>query len=366
MKILMIFTSKFHRTGITMVVMNYYRELIKKKNIYIDFLLPNNPETDFKDEIIKNQSNIFVIDMSIRRTRPFKYIETLKNILLKEKYDIVHIHGSSSIMSLELIASKEANIKTRIVHSHNTKTEHPIINKVLYPYFKKNYTDAFACGREAGKWLFKESDYTIIPNAQNFEEYIFNSEKRAEYRKKFNLNNYIVIGHVGAFNYQKNQEFIIEIASKMKNKEKYKFVLIGDGPKFELLKEKIKKQKLEQLFILTGKTNKVNEWLNAMDVMILPSKYEGFPNVLVEWQISGLKSIVSNKVSKEVKVTDLIEFLPLKSDVWAKAIENISVEYNRNNLLYLNKLKEKGFDIKTSADRLYNKYIELINERENS
>ena len=146
MKVLMIFTSKFHYTGITKVVLNYYEQLIKKEDITIDFVVPNEIDEKLMASINLDKSKIKILPMKMRRRRVIKYIIELSKFIKKEKYDIVHVHGSSSIMAIELLAAKIAGVKTRIAHSHNTMTEHKFIHWFLYPIFKILYTDAFACG----------------------------------------------------------------------------------------------------------------------------------------------------------------------------------------------------------------------------
>lgn len=366
MKILMIFTSKFHYTGITNVVMNYYRELIKKEDISIDFCVPNEIEKELKDEIFINDSKVFVLPMTLRRKHTYKYIKKLTKVIKENKYDAVHIHGSSYLLALELYAAKKAGVNARIVHSHNTTTEHKFLHKLLKKPFLKYYTDAFACGNDAGKWLFKEREFYIVPNAQNVEKFSFNEELREKYREIYNLKDNIVIGHVGAFNYQKNHEFIIEIMLKLKENTKYKLILIGEGPNFENIKSKVYELNLQSSVIFVGKTTKVNEWLNAMDIMVLPSRFEGLPNVLIEWQISGLKSIVADTVTKEVAITDLIHFEKLDVDLWVEKIKNINIiNHRRNHEKYIKNIVENNFEIRSSADRLYNKYVEIIKSRGN-
>ena len=300
--------------------------------------------------------------MNIRRKRPLKYISKLTKIIKENKYNIVHVHGSSSIMFLELYAAKMAGVKIRIAHSHNTKTEHPIIHKILYPYFKKSYNVAFACGKDAGEWLFKNEDFYIIPNAQNVEKFKFDKKRREEYRKKYNLEDSIVLGHVGGFNYQKNHEFLIDVFKRINTKDKkYKLVLIGEGKLMNEIREKVHKLRLDENVIFVGKSTVVNEWLNAMDIMLLPSRYEGLPNVLIEWQISGLYCFVSNVVTTEAKITDLVQYLSFDSELWVNEILKVSdnICKNRNKKENIEKILKAGYEIIDSSSNLHEKYKSL-------
>lgn len=360
MKILMVFTSKLHYTGITSVVMNYYRELMKNEDIKIDFVTPNVVYKEFADEFKKNKSKIFYIPMKYRRMIPIIYVMKLKSIIKKENYDIVHVHGSSAIMFFDVFAAKLAGTKIRIAHSHNTVTEHKFLHKLLKPLFKLSYTNGFACGQDAGKWLFGDENFVILPNAQKTEKFLFNEDLRNEYRKNNNFKNKIVIAHVGAFNHQKNHEFIVNLIEKISNvSDRYKFVLMGEGPLKEEIIQQIKKKNLAENVLFVGKNNKVHEWLNAFDITILPSRYEGLPNVLIEWQLAGLPTIVSNKVTKEAKITNLINYEELDIEKWCEKILDCKVNTDRNNIRYYNDIKNAGFDIGETSGKLYYLYNDM-------
>lgn len=367
MKILMVFTSKFHNTGITKVVMNYYNELVKNKDLQIDFVVPNKVDSELAKPIRNNNGNIYVLPMKIRRLLPLIYYFKLKKIIKKEKYDIVHVHGSSAIMALELLIAKHAGVKTRIAHSHNTVTEHRILHRLFKRVFDNNYTDAFACGKEAGKWLFGEREFYIVKNAQDIEKFTFSEEQRKRYRKKYNLENSIVLGHVGAFNFQKNHDFLIDMFNELHKQDKrYRLVLIGTGPLYDEIKKKVSSYCLDTAVLFVGNTPKVNEWLNAMDIMLLPSRYEGLPNVLIEWQISGLPCVISSTITKEVQLTKLIFFEELNSNKWINRINTISSNIPKKRIYKsdIEKIKKAGYDIKNNARELYYVYKRIINEKE--
>ncbi len=367
MKILMILTSKFHNTGITKVIMNYYNELIKNIDIQIDFVVPNKVDTELAKPILENNGKMYFLPMKMRRLLPIIYYLKLKRIIRKERYDIVHVHGSSAIMALELLIAKHAGVKTRIAHSHNTVTEHKILHKLLKRIFDMSYTDAFACGKEAGRWLFKDKEFYIVKNAQDIEKFMFSEARRKEYRERYKLDNSIVLGHVGAFNFQKNHEFLIEMFNELHKKDKrYQLVLIGTGPLYDEIKKKVSDYNLDENVTFVGNTTKVHEWLNAMDIMLLPSRYEGLPNVLVEWQIAGLPCVISSTITKEVKLTKLVYFEELNIEKWIDRISKISNNLSKRmiNEIDIENIKKAGYDIKHNAKKLYQVYKKLVKERE--
>ena len=116
--------------------------------------------------------------------------------------------------------------------------------------------------------------------------------------------------------------------------------------------------------VFVGRTEEVYKWLNAMDIMVFPSRFEGFPNVLIEWQISGLPCIISDAITKDVKVTELVEFMSLSDspDKWADKIINTELK-DRSNAEYIEQVKKSGYDIKENAKRLEELYTNLYNKR---
>lgn len=361
-RVLTIATACFENDGITNSILNYYRHMDKSK-ISMDFVIPNKLCERIQSEFKKNETKYYELPERIKK--PVKYILKLKQIIKEGKYDIIHAHGSSSILFLEMFAGYLANCNVRIAHSRNTKTNHIVIHNLLKPFFRKTYTVAFACGKEAGKWLFgKEKNIIIIPNGKDSNEFKFKQSKREEYRKKYNINDKIVIGHVGRFNYQKNHEFLIDIFNILKNKnEKYYLVLAGTGKLEKDIKDKVKKLKIEDSVLFLGEVTNISEWLNAMDIMVFPSRFEGFPNVLIEWQISGLPCIISDKITKDVKVTDLVQFKSIEdsAEEWSNEISKIKIN-DRENPKYIEEVKKAGYDIKENAKKLEEIYYSLLEE----
>lgn len=363
MKVLNILPTGLCMDGISNSVLNYYKNIDNNK-VNIDFAVPSVIEN--YEKIIKNNGgNIHLIQG--RKKRPFKYIKKLARIIQEGKYDMIHAHGSSAILCLEMIAAKKAGCKIRIAHSRNTKADHKILDKVLRPVFYKTYTNGFACGEKAGNWLFGERKFEIINNGKNIEEFQYNSDIRKKIREEYNLSNKIVIGHVGGFNYQKNHEYLLEIFEQLNviNKNKYKMVLIGDGKLRETIEEKAKELGIYNNIIFVGKTAEVSKWLQAMDIMVFPSRFEGFPNVVVEWQISGLPCIISDKITKDVKLTRLVQFESIedKPKKWAERIDKIEIEDRERNKEEIHKqIREEGFDIKENAKKLEEIYMKLYRE----
>lgn len=333
-----------------------------KSGMDIRVLATNSPEKNVIQKI--ENSGCKVVLIPYRKKNVVKYFWTLYYYIVKEKIDIVHVHGSSAIMSIELVAAKLAGCKVRIAHSHNTTCENQRIDKILRPIFNRSYTTAFACGQDAGRWMFGKRDFTIIPNGRNLKRYEYDIERRSEYRNRLGISSdALVIGHVGRFNRQKNHEYMIRIFSEVYKEERNSYlVLVGTGEKVDEIRKLVRKLKLEKNVIFTGVIENISDYLSAFDVMLLPSLYEGLPLVVIEWQIAGLPCIVSDTITKECKITPLVKFKSIEkeAEAWANDIRNLALQdRNDNKNVIFNKIKMAGYDIESGAEKLKQMYSGL-------
>ena len=367
-KILILSTSPLSYDGITMTILNYTKGLDEFK---IDYAFSKISNRELKVELEKSH-NVFDLsnNNTIKRNKHLRtYMRNLDKIMQSEGYDLIHVNGSSSIMSVELLIAKKNNCRVRISHSHNTKTNHPIINKIMMPIFKKSYTYAIACGKEAGEFLYgKNNSFEVIPNATDVEKFVFNSKEREEIRKKFKIgDDYKIIGHVGGFNKQKNQKYLINILKRLiEKKEKYYLMLIGSGYTKEEFIKLSEKEKIKNNVILIDyvKNEEIPKYYSAMDIAVLPSLYEGLPNVLIEWQISGLPCIVSSNVTQEANITGEIQYISLKDEEgWIETIKKHK-KYDRKKISEKNskEIKKAGYDINNQKIKMQEIYNKLLKE----
>lgn len=362
-KVLMISTVELGKNGISTFILNNFK-LIASDDIIIDIIAPNRVSDDIKKEITNKKMNLY--ELIDRKSNTMQYIKKLNKLLSCNKYDIVHVHGNSSTMVIELILSKFNNCKATIAHSHNTTCSHKAINNILYPIFLKTCDIRLACGIAAGNWLYRKNTFKVIKNGILLKRYKPNYTIRQEIRKKLNIDSdTLVIGHVGGFVYQKNQEFFIELMMLLKKRKqkKVKVVLIGDGPEYEQYKKTLIDNNLKNEFILTGNIDNVCDYLQAIDLFLLPSRFEGLPYVLIEAQASNLKCLVSNNVSKEVDITNSISFFSLENiEEWIKFIDNQNIKKLWKDRLenYDENIKNiilNGYDLISNSDSLRNIYI---------
>lgn len=364
-KILHVVSSLSIRSGVMSVLMNYYRNINKDK-IQFEFCYYVDREETYEKEINSLGGRVIKISRP-SVSRNFK--NELNNFFIKHRddYTALHIHEVYVTFLFAPIAKKNG-IKNVITHSHATmysdKKINALRNRVLCVPLKKQANYYYSCSKAAGKFLYgkkylEEGKVKVINNAIDCEKYKFDTNTRNEMREKLDLKEHLVIGNVGRFNEQKNHSFLIDIFYAIKQKEKkVKLLLVGDGPLIQNVKNKVNKLNLNDDVIFLGRRNDIPNLLNAMDIFLLPSLFEGLPVVGVEAQASGLPIVLSTAITKEIGLLNY-KYIDLKktSEYWAKEISSIKQD-NVRNQAYL-EVKEKGFDIKQEAKKLEKVYLEM-------
>lgn len=359
MKVLIISTVGLKYEGITSVILSNLKAMdLLGLEIYVAGTIEVND--NIKKDIEKLGCK--VIDFPNRKLHTFSYFISLLKFIFTKKIDVIHAHGNSGTLAIELVAAFMGGCRHRIVHSHNTRCEQVKVDKVLRPLFNMLYTDALACGKEAGNWLFGKRKFTIMNNGRDIDTFVFDEKVRAKVRAEYELTDEVVVGHVGGFIPQKNHEYLVEIYRAIhKIEPNTVFFMIGDGELRQHIEKKIKNYGLEANIFFTGITDQVPQLLQAMDAMILPSYYEGLPLVAIEWQIASLPCVVSDVISSECVITELIEFCSLSDNpqVWAEKILSQIKKTNRIERAQEVRLEveKAGFDIKENAQTLRELYM---------
>lgn len=352
--------TKMDRGGLETMLMNYYRNIDRNK-VQFDFLLHREEKGSYDDEILSLGGRIY----HVPRLNPLNpgYYRALNGFFSNHKYDIVHSHLDCT-NSFPLRAAKKAGVSCRIVHAHSTKLDFdyklPVraVSKYLAPYYA---TECFACGEAAGEWAFPGKKFVVMRNAIEVEKYLPNRSVRQRVREEFCISSEFVVGHVGRFDHAKNHWFLLKVFSELKKVEpKSKLMLVGCGDRFCEIKDEASRLGLMDDVIFTGVRSDVDELMQAMDVFVMPSLYEGFPVVMVEAQASGLPCVISDKVPIESAIIkDSVSSVPLSSgiDVWVDSILKAK-EFDRTS--HFDELSDKGFEIKKAAAWLASFYLSKV------
>lgn len=348
------------RAGLETMLMNYYRNIDRTK-VQFDFLTHRPYRGAYDDEIESLGGKIYYAPRLYPQNYP-AYFKYMKQFFKDHpEYTIVHSH-IDTMTAFPLFCAKRSNIPVRIAHSHSSKLDKdaklPIkyLAKLVVPHVANHY---FACGKVAGKFLYRNHSFKIIRNAIDLEKYKYNEKIRKEVRDKLNIKDEFVIGHVGRYCYIKNQSFLIDILNEvLKTKPNSKLLLIGKGPDEQMLREKVKRLGLQDKVLFLINRCDVNELYQAMDVFVVPSLFEGLPLVGVEAQANGLPCIISDKVSREILLTENIQVMKLTDTIvnWSNKILNLDIHRSFKNY---QSIIDQGYDIKYEVNNLMNTYISL-------
>lgn len=341
-------------SGITTVLMNYYNYM-DKTDIVVDIAGSDETSSDLLEMIHKGGGKYIPLE---KRNKCFRYmLDVYKNV---GKYDVVHIHGNSATMLLEVLPAYIAGVGKRIVHCHASRCDHRNLSRLAAPLFNVLYTDAIACSGRAGAWLYGKNNYVVLNNALLPERYQYNDDIRKSIRIRYAINDdTIVIGHVGSISIPKNHELLINLFEKYHSVNKNsKLLLVGDGPLRHEIVDLIKEKKIEKSVIMTGYINDAEHYFNAMDCFVFPSRYEGLGSALVEAQVNGLKCFASSEVPKEADISGNVCFISLQEPVetWSRLL--LQENFQREPFSDIKeKLIERGFDIVQEVKKLKKLYL---------
>lgn len=351
--------NDFNMNGISMVVMNYCRYIDKNK-FDVTIITGDPVAQPNADECERLGINVKILPS--RKKSSIKFYLALFKEISRKKYDIVHVHGNSAMITPELFISFIKRIKVRIAHSHNSTCDHMKMHKLLLPFFNMFYNHGFACSKLAGNWLFKNSRFDVIPNGFDVERFRFAPELRAETRRKLGLEDKLIIGHIGRFNNQKNHPFLLEVFKNTADANKNAYlILVGNGPDYDKVKTLIDSHPYKERIILYGETARTEEVYNAMDVFVFPSKYEGLGIVLLEAQINGLPCVTSDVVPDEAIISENTSVLSLNAGAaeWSKRILAIN-KINREDFYTRNSDAIQNYNIAKNVRKLENLYLSFL------
>lgn len=337
-----------NRGGKETYIVNVYNALDKDK--YHFTFIAYDEKIAYEDYLMETGAEI--IHLPPRNEGLFRHKREIRNLLSQKHFDVVWSHKTTLSACELLAAAKKHGVPVRIVHSHSsanmggkfTYVMHSI-NKMLIRRWANEY---FACSDQAAKWFYGNYPVQIMKNGIDLERFKFNEVIRSKIRTDLDLNGFFVIGHVGRFGREKNHKKLLNIFNEYKKiSSRSKLILVGDGEERENIERQIDALGLNDSVVLLGIVDNVNEILQAIDLIVMPSLFEGLPFALLEAQAAGLKCVVSDTVSRESDILGWNVFLPLDlEDIdWANEIDKINLDYSRSQVLYT--LQSDGWDRKT-------------------
>lgn len=341
----------------------------KPNDVFIDiagfekFEDPKNIE-----HLKKYGTNFYYIGQKGNKIQQLKIIYTnLYKFLIKNNYDYVHIHGDMADKLLILgLAAKKAGTQNIIFHSHASNVDgklrwiKKIIHKTTAPFLKNVGTKFVAVSELAASWMYPNisvNKVVLIKNGIDLPKFRYDIKIRQEIRKELNLDDKYVLGHVGRFAYQKNHIFLLKVFKKwLENHPNSILLLVGEGKDKNKIYDFAKKNNILDNIIFYGTSNAVNELLQAMDIFLLPSHFEGLPIVGVEAQAAGLPVIFSDKITREAKVLNTTHYLPIAEGNISQWVNLIEQEKNIKRKDTCSEMNVAGFNIEDSVKQFVKLY----------
>ena len=348
--------------GIETYLIEQFRHL-DKSTIDYDFVnITGEYSICYEDEILASGSKIFKVVS--RHKNPLLHYWQWFNILSQNKgvYDVIVLNTNSLEYVFPLVLGKIFGIPVRVIHSHNSGFENKqgLARRLLVGMNKKllawSANLRFACSQFAGQWMFKDNPYHVIYNAIDIHKYDADLKVREETRNALGLHTELTLLHVGRFSYQKNHSFLLDIFKEVHAIQPDSvLLLVGDTTEesefLTEVKRKIKEYGLANAVRLLGRRDDVNKIMQAADVLVMPSFFEGLTVVGIEAQASDLPLLLSDTVTKELELLPSTQFISLEAGptAWAEAIVN-SKQHNRQSRY--EELKVAGYDIENETERV--------------
>lgn len=351
--------THMERGGLESMIMNYYRHIDREK-VQFDFLVHRQEQAAFDDEIESLGGRIYRLPRLVPWSK--NYLAALNRFFDEhQEFNVVHVH-QDCLSSVILKAAMQHNVPVRVAHSHSANQDKNLKYPIKLWYKRgipKYATNLFACGKGAGSWMFGGASYQIINNAIDVSAYTYDPTKRQEMRRQLGLENEFTIGHVGRFNQPKNHSFLLDIFAALLKKESNAVLLLaGGGEDMPKIQAKAEALDIAEHVRFLGIRSDVAGLMQAMDVFVFPSLYEGLPVTMVEAQAAGLPCIISDKVPPECIITEgLVDIMPLSAgaETWSdKLLEKRDTPRTDRR----SEIAAHGFDITTEAVKLQKFYLE--------
>ena len=334
--------------------------------IRCDLVCPNEPGEEARALIAKTGGEVFTLGN--RNRKPLVYVQKLGDLIRARGEEIVHAHGNSATLYLEMLAAKRGGASHRLPHSHNTTCKMKTADRLLRGVFYRSLTHAMACSVAAGEWLFPRRAYDVLNNAIDASAFGFSAAARTQARERLGLSpEETVFLHVGAFNEQKNQAFLLEAFSRyLERNADARLLLVGDGERRKSCESRAEALGIYKRVSFLGQRDDIPALLSAADAFLLPSLHEGLPLTLIEAQCAGLPCLASDRVTPESALTGLVKFSPIEqAEAFALAMGSLTfVDRAAASGAAVKRVAEAGYDVSENADTLMRLYESLTERSE--
>lgn len=290
-------------------------------------------------------------------THPVAYRRTLQALFTRERFDAVWFNNTSKVDMILPVLAKKSGAKL-IAHSHGTKLEETGVKRIAFQMVELLTRSKFfsmidcplACNRASADYFYRgyphPEQVQVIPNGIRLRRFTFRQPERTAVREELGLRpEEMAICSVGRLSAVKNNQLLIRVMAQLP--ETYRLFLVGKGVEEQALRDLAAECGVAERVMFLGFRADVDRILNGMDVYAMPSLHEGMPFALIEAQANGLPCVVTEHISREVALTELVQFVPIEDETaWTSAIESISLEEDRYRRA--NEIRQAGYGIEDS------------------
>ena len=343
-------------------IMDLYRHM-DRSVVQFDFVVHSKEEGYFNEEIRKLGGRIFRVPR-FRVLNYFSYCRAWKKLLQEHRdadgrseFHMIQGHMTSTA-AIYLPIARKCGIETTIAHARSAGVDKGlkgILTRFLRRNLSKKADYLFTCSELAGISVFgkkavEQGRTRFLPNAIDCQKFAPDPLVREKIRRELGIEKCYVIGHVGRFHYAKNHEYLLRVfAELVKRKTRdYVLLLLGEGSGMEDIRILSRELGIGDKVYFLGNKSNVNDYYQAMDYFVYPSRFEGMPGTIVEAQTAGLRCLMSDTICKEVIATELVMTRSIREDpgLWADEIEQ-HLQYQRSSRV--DEMKELGFDVHGQA-----------------
>lgn len=353
---ILVYGMSNNRGGMEAYFITYYEE-IKKQNLPIQFdFVTDYTEIAYQNIIEKYGDKIYFIPS--RRENLIKHFCDLRRIIKKNSYTKVYFNVLSASTVFTIAAAYRIKKCKIVVHSHNDSVKAMRRHIFLRPFLNMMTDIRLACSDKAGRFMFGEkyansNQISVVKNAINPEKYTFSQSVRKSKREKLGISAKYVLGTVGRLCYQKNTLFLIDIFPMILRKiPEAVLIIVGEGDLRSEVEKQIRDLGLEDKIFLLGMRTDVPDLLQAMDVFLLPSRFEGLCIAAIEAQCIGLPVVASDQIAEETKIVPHFVRVPLEDkSKWAECVISLYKDSVERKTC-IEEIVAYGFDIHEECSKL--------------
>ncbi|WP_297157452.1 glycosyltransferase family 1 protein [uncultured Ellagibacter sp.] len=350
-------TSKLFRGGAETFMMNVYRN-IDRTQVQFDFLVFHTPREYYEDEIESLGGHVYHVP--IMEGANLLCRKRMLDAFFDKHHDYAAVHCHMAALGRDVLHSAaDHGIGRLFSHSHIAdfeRTPRNLVKQAFQKGFGEYATKRLACSRTAGEFMYPGKDFEVVNNGIDVARFAFDAARRDAFRASYGFSEEdMLVGHVGRFELMKNHAFLIDVFTALaRNIEHVHLVLAGDGSLREDIENRVRDLGLSECVHFLGLLDDMPSFYDGVDCFAMPSLFEGLPFSAVEAQCSGLSCVLSDRITNEVAITDLVEYLPLEAgaEAWADCIERTLGCASLPREDYAEVVTGAGFDIQGTVSQL--------------